>query len=147
MQIKLLLWKIYCSFIDVVSGVFRTNNVEGEFSEELMSDFYNGTLAIPSTKGYDFSVGNLTYQVKSRLEHKGEGIKGNLSDIRHWEFTHLIVVLYKYDGTIRLVKEIPNADAQKLVANKNRGIISVFKIANQNCGRDITSEVKAKYNL
>ncbi len=56
MENKIELWQMYCAIKKVIAKKFRTNNIEGEITEELMAKFYGGELAKASCKGYDFTV-------------------------------------------------------------------------------------------
>ena len=148
MDDKIDLWQLFCRMRQMISKMFRTKNIAGDFAEELMSDYYNGKLATPSTKGYDFTTDDgKKYQVKSRVATSPKNtVIGNLSDIHSWDFDYLIVVLFGKYGDIQLVKEI-NQDTAKSLANTERGVISVSSVRNSGVGKDITQKVKSKYNL
>ena len=138
---------MYCYIKKLVAKKFRTNNIEGDFTEDLIAAFYGGKLETASHKAYDFTVDSKRYQVKVRVAKKGK-ITGSLSDIHHWEFDYLVVVLYNEDGTIKLVKELTEAEAEQL-AYKNTGseILSVSSVKRQGVGKDITADIKAKYGI
>ena len=148
MDDKIDLWQLFCRMRQMISKTFRTKNIEGDFAEELMNDFYGGTLATPSTKGYDFITNDgKKYQVKSRVATSPKNrVIGNFSDIRSWDFDFLIVVLFGKNGDIQLAKEI-DRDTAKSLANTERGVISASSIRKPDIGKDITQEVKSKYNL
>ncbi len=85
--------------------------------------------------------------MKARVAKKGK-ITGSLSDIHHWEFDYLVVVLYNEDGTIKLVKELTEAEAEQLAyKNTGREILSVSSVKRQGVGKDITADIKAKYGI
>ena len=106
-----------------------------------------GKLATAAHKAYDFTVGSKRYQVKARVAKKGK-ITGSLSDIHHWQFDYLVVVLYNEDGTIKLVKELTEAEAEQLAyKNTGREIISVSSVKRQKVGKDITAAIKSKYGI
>ena len=108
---------------------------------------YGGKLETASHKAYDFTVDSKRYQVKARVAKKGK-ITGSLSDIHHWEFDYLVVVLYNEDGTIKLVKELTEAEAEQLAyKNTGREILSVSSVKRQGVGKDITADIKAKYGI
>lgn len=145
---KIELWKIYTYIGSLIANKSRTGNIVGEFTEELLTDFYSGKQAPPSTKGYDFEANGIRYQVKSRVANTRNKITGNLSDIHSWNFDILIVVFYENNGNIKLVKEFNVADAQAMASyNKYRSIISTSNIYNNTSCKDITQKVKAKYGL
>ena len=147
MKNKIELWQMYCYIKKLVAKKFRTNNIEGDFTEDLIADFYGGKLETASHKAYDFTVDSKRYQVKARVAKKGK-ITGSLSDIHHWEFDYLVVVLYNEDGTIKLVKELTKDEAEKLAyKNTGRDILSVSSIKRQEVGKDITAAIKAKYGI
>lgn len=147
MENKIELWQMYCYIKKLVAKKFRTNNIEGDFTEDLIADFYGGKLETASHKAYDFTVDSKRYQVKARVAKKGK-ITGSLSDIHHWEFDYLVVVLYNEDGTIKLVKELTEAEAEQLAyKNTGREIISVSSVKRQGVGKDITAAIKYKYEL
>jgi len=147
MENKIELWQMYCAIKKVIAKKFRTNNIEGEITEELIAKFYGGELAKASSKGYDFKVDSLKYQVKARMAKNGK-ITGGLSDIHSWDFDYLVVALYNEDGTFKLVKELTNAEAQKLAfKGKGRDIISVSAIKKDEVGKNITEAVKEKFDL
>lgn len=113
----------------------------------MIADFYGGKLETASHKAYDFTVDSKRYQVKARVAKKGK-ITGSLSDIHHWEFDYLVVVLYNEDGTIKLVKELTEAEAEQLAyKNTGREILSVSSVKRQGVGKDITADIKAKYGI
>ena len=141
------LWKAYCHIRKVLSQKLNTNNITGDFAEILMADYYGGTLAHPSTKAYDFTANDKNYQVKSRMEKDGK-VTGSLSDIRHWEFDYLIVILYNEDGAIKLVKELTVAEAKQLAYKEpDRYVITVAAVKNEEIGKDITAAINAKYGI
>ena len=55
------LWKAYCYIHKVLTTMFNTNNIEGDFAEKIVADFYGGVLATPSTKAYDFTANGRVY--------------------------------------------------------------------------------------
>jgi len=147
MENKIELWQMYCYVRKLVAKKFRTNNIEGDFTEELISDFYGGELADTSCKAYDFTADGKRYQVKARVAKNGK-IAGSLSDIHSWEFDYFIVVLYNEDGTIKLVKELTNAEAKQMAyKGKGREVISVSSVKKQGVGKDITAAINAKYGI
>lgn len=147
MEALLSLWKVY-SFVGMqINNSLRTGNVVGDFTEELICDYYGGTLAKPSTKGYDFTANGKKYQVKARMS-KGKNVIGNLSDIHNWNFDYLVVIFYNVDGKIMLAKEFTNQQAHAIATNgKNRDLISASSVRNVVNGTDFTQTIKAKYNL
>lgn len=145
MEEKINLWKHYCDETQKIAKVFRTKNIQGDFAEDLMADFYGGELANASNKGYDFLVGSTRYQVKARMETSKE-IQGCLSDIHNWNFDYLIVVFFSEDGRIKLVKEITQDEA-KQKAKEYTGKYRINISTVEKIGTDKTREVKEKYNL
>lgn len=147
MENKIELWQMYCAIKKVIAKKFRTNNIEGEITEELIAKFYGGELAKASSKGYDFKVDSLKYQVKARMAKNGK-ITGGLSDIHSWDFDYLVVALYNEDGTFKLVKELTNAEAKQMAyKGKGREVISVSSVKKQGVGKDITAAIKTKYHI
>lgn len=148
MNTKVQLWKIYAFIGQLIANNSRTGNIVGDFAEELMADFYNGTLAPPSTKGFDFVVNNIKYQVKSRMANSKNKFAGNLSDLHSFKFDYLLVVLYNKDGSVNMVKEFTVRDAQKMAnSSGNRYLIPVSSVRNNTSCVDKTNLVKSKYSL
>ncbi len=53
---------MYCYIKKLVAKKFRTNNIEGDFTEDLIADFYGGKLETASHKAYDFTVDSKRYK-------------------------------------------------------------------------------------
>ncbi len=141
------LWKAYCHIRKVLSQDLNTNNITGDFAEILMADFYDGTLAHPSTKAYDFTANDKNYQVKSRMEKDGK-VTGNLSDMHSLDFDYLITIFYNNGGGIELIKEFTKVEIQAMAYNgASRSVISAPSVYNPQNGKDITAAVKAKYGI
>lgn len=148
MNDKIQIWKIYSYVSSRLASQSNTGNIVGEFAEELMADYYGGLLAPPSTKGYDFEVNGIKYQVKSRMVTKNNSFTGNLSDIHCWDFDFLIVVFFDKLGSINMVKELTLQEAKDISnGGQTRHLISVSSIRKNNSYNDITQNVKAKYGL
>ena len=147
MKQKISLRKIYSLVGSQIVQNTRTGNIVGEFAEELMADYYKGTPAPVSQKGYDFDANGKRYQVKARLA-KGKRVTGNLSDIHFWDFDFLIVVFFDANGLITLAKEISVEEAKKIaIKNGTRHIISSSSVRKITNCKDITNSVKITYNL
>ena len=148
MKSKIQLWKIYSYVGNLIIQQSRTGNITGEFAEELISDFYQGVLANPSTKGYDFIANGAKYQVKARMANAKNKFTGNLSDIHSWNFDYLVVVLFDKQGAVKVVKEFTKQQVQCIAYNSNvRSIISLSSVISNNQCKDLTTLVKTKYGI
>ena len=83
-------------------GVVRTLNAPtGDLAELLVARAFRGELAPNSEKSFDVIVpGGRLLQVKSRMLASGVRRERQLSTIRSWGFTHLVIVLFGPDFSV-----------------------------------------------
>ena len=114
------LWKLSIKINDLIYQALgsRTNNLVGEFAEQLVTDFTGGTLPQASNAGYDILLSNGdTIQVKARKVDRISGTQ--LSDFHGWGFTYLDVVLFNELGRIIQVLRIDNQTAQEYAKKRS----------------------------
>lgn len=121
-------------------GLIRTfNQPQGDIAERLVADAYDGVLAPPSEKSWDVQADDRRLQVKASVSTP------QLSAVRSFEFTHLIVVVlstdtmapleareWTKDQAISMAKHDAHTNSYRIIANR----------MNLDQGRDITAAVK-----
>ena len=122
-------------------GLVRTfNQPQGDIAERLVAEAYDGELAPPSEKSWDVHAGDRRLQVKASVSTP------QLSAVRSFDFTHLVVVVlstytmapleareWTTDQARSMAKSDPHTNSYRIVANR----------ANLDQGRDVTQAVKA----
>jgi hypothetical protein len=122
-------------------GVVRTfNQPQGDIAERLVADAYDGELARPSEKSYDVQAGDRRLQVKASVSTP------QLSAVRSFDFTHLVVVVlstdtmapleareWTKDQALSMAKHDAHSNSYRIIANR----------MNLDQGRDITEAIKA----
>lgn len=129
------LWKKYNeSSNKLITAMGRTKNSVGEFAEELVQQYYinkgfKATLLTPSNIGADLELNDgKQIQIKARKMEKVHATQ--LSDIRHWNFDYLVVVIFDMDGNVARAIEIPKNDAQKISKQKKSSNCFILTTSN-----------------
>jgi hypothetical protein len=139
------LWKNYNMakrlILDAMGGVA---NIEGEFAEKLVADYYGGEQLTASSKSADIVLDDGTrVQVKARVPR--QTLTTSLGVIRSWDFDLLVAVLFTTDGTILRAVEM-SADAARSIAvpdHRQNGwrITTTSEFLDNPAAKDITAEL------
>jgi len=114
------LWLKYNDYANRLSKALgRTSNIVGEYAEYLTLNVYGGKLLRASASSADIqTLDGKLIQVKAR-KIKGDKLSGvGLGIIRSWEFDTLLIILFKNEGQLKQVLEVP-VDVAKEYAVKN----------------------------
>lgn len=139
-------WRIYNrTFTKISQALGSTNNIVGEFAEQLACLYYGGEKAPASRQSYDLtSEDGKRVQVKSRRMKKLAST--NLNVIRSWEFDILAVIIFSEAGSILKAVELDSEAAKSLASyNKHQNgwiITTNATLFEATRVKDITSEMK-----
>ncbi len=111
-------WRKYNrAFTKISQSLGGTNNIVGEFAEQLACLYYGGEKAPASRQSYDLtSEDGKKVQVKSRRMKKLGST--NLNVIRSWAFDILAVIVFSEAGSILKAVEL-DSKAAKSIATYN----------------------------
>lgn len=136
------LWLKYNDYANRLSKALgRTSNIVGEYAEYLTLNVYGGKLLRASASSADIqTLDGKLIQVKAR-KVKGDKLSGvGLGIIRSWEFDTLLIVLFKNEGQLKQVLEVPvdvakeyavkNSHQHGWVITTNRTFLDDFRIKN-----------------
>ena len=115
------LWLKYNDYANRLSKALgRTNNIVGEYAEYLTLNVYGGKLLRASASSADIqTLDGKLIQVKAR-KVKGDKLSGvGLGIIRSWEFDTLLIVLFKNEGQLKQVLEVPVDVAQEFAVKNS----------------------------
>ena len=138
------LWKIYCVVEkSIAEAMGRTNNIVGEFAEQLVQKHYGGTLAIPSEKGYDLLLDDKKrVQIKAR---KDDSESVQLSDFRSDDYDYLVVVIFSSKtGMVLKAGKFNKDDIEEFKKERKaqkRFTITTSRNFWEKCIEDITDEL------
>lgn len=101
------LWKSYNLISSELSKKMnRTNNIVGEFGENLALRHYGGELLVSSSASADLiDENNISYQIKTRKLAKLKST--SLGIVRSHEFDFLIVIIFDLNGSLLRALEVP----------------------------------------
>ena len=139
------LWKEYNESTNKIHHALgRTNNIVGEYAEDLANKYIGGNLLAISSSSADIEKDGVLYQVKSRRME--EGAAPQLGVIRSWDFDYLVVILFNKIGDVEKAIIVPTCVAKENATentHQNGYIITAHRNF-LNCRRsvDITDELK-----
>lgn len=111
-------WKQFISVSNELLKYGNRNHV-GEYAEQLVTTYLNGSKSDSNKAGYDVMAGGYKYQVKARKTTSGNTCT-QLSAIRNFDFDFLIVVIFDAkDGYVQKAAIIPIQKIQELNETHN----------------------------
>lgn len=145
------LWRAITALMKGMYNILgcRTNNIVGEFAEQLVSDALGGTLAPTDNKAYDLELPDgRKVQVKARRLTGKYKYSESLGCFNSWDFDVLIIVLFNEVGTINKVLEIDSQTAKSYARKTKTSSGDIITLSKKflDAAKDITP-VFSKYHL
>jgi hypothetical protein len=89
-----------------IGAVRNFNSPTGDIAEQLVAEYYGGTVAVNNQKSYDVVVGDHRLQVKARRVEAGVH-RAAFSPHRTYDFEALVAVVFEPDMRVREAFYVP----------------------------------------